>query len=484
MKGSSILLLFYLLLQFNSIDCNPINHALSKSTGCHFSPISHHCHNPPLERPTGWLGDDLELLFTEGQINDQLKAFINDGSIYTEEQPMVIYDSVPEEYRGHEALTVASMPVEKCPEYGKSCWKVLNTKVPTIVYLNKLPHKADIIVTLFCVSPTNQITSRPFGRTGSPFSAKFISEPGYRITASSCEDSTADPEKMKRHHFLMSYLPGADIFLPPWQLHVPLHFDKLFFLTPLKWLSWKEKGSRMRKSEIYDSLAGSNRLGMYLANNCQQIDRYHWINELIHQDVVDSYGTCQNNAHYGTKKSLVTTPINRHHWPNYGWRDFIDMHIEKIMVMSDYFFYFAFENSRVDPIWLTEKYIASWISGSLPVFMGPANWEKRFLPAPHSAIFVDDFQSAEHLADYLKRLAANQTAYDEYFAWHQLPVHQLSSAFLSLWEPQRRYTYLRRLSDLAAYSESNPTLQLLQNHRIFHDGKGFVSQRENHNTVN
>ena len=466
-----------------SIDAVQNDHNLMKLSGCFFSPISHHCQIPPLERPTDWLGDDLELLFTEGQLHDKMKAFIHDGSIYTEDKPMVIYDSISEDYRGHLALTVAGMPVEKCSEYGKSCWKVLNTKVPTIVYLNKIPQKADIIVSLFCTFPTNQIILRPFGRTGPPFSAKFISEPGYRITASTCEDNTASAEKMNKHHFLMSYLPGADIFLPPWQLHVPLHFDKLFFLSPLKWLSWPEKANRARKLDGFETLGG-NRLGMYLANNCQEIDRYHWIKALIQLDVVDSFGNCQNNANYYQKKASITMPTNRHKWNDYGWRDFINMHIEKILVMSDYFFYFAFENSRVDPIWLTEKFIASWISGSLPVFMGPATWEKRFLPAPHSAIFVDDFNSAHELADYLRKLAANRTAYEEYFAWHQLPVHQLSAGFLSLWESQRRYTYLTRLSDLAVFSESHPDLRISQNHRIFHEGKGFLAHIENHNEFN
>ncbi len=332
-----------------------------------------------------------------------------------------------------------------------------------------MPNSADIIVTLFCIPPPKHLVMRPFGRTGRPYSAKFISEPGYRISHSSCEDSATNAEKMKHHTFLMSFLPGADIFLPPWQLHVPLHFDKLFFASYVKWLSWDEK--RLK----------GNRLGMYLANNCQQIDRYHWIQTLIHEDVVDSFGTCQNNINYNEKKSSIFLPIKTNDWKDYNWRSFLEMHWTKIFVMSEYLFYLAFENSRVDPIWLTEKYIASWMSGSLPVFMGPANWEKRFLPAPHSAIFVDDFESPKHLAVYMKYLASNRSAYELYFAWHQLPVHELSAGFLSLWESERRYTYLTRLSNLASYGETAHGAHILDNPRIFQEGKGFVTQREHQN---
>src|ERR1700674_4295565 len=46
---------------------------LVKSMGCHFSHNQNQCFMPPAERPPGWLGDDLELLFTEGQLYDQMK---------------------------------------------------------------------------------------------------------------------------------------------------------------------------------------------------------------------------------------------------------------------------------------------------------------------------------------------------------------------------------------------------------------------------
>ena len=41
----------------------------------------------------------------------------------------------------------------------------------------------------------------------------------------------------------------------------------------------------------------------------------------------------------------------------------------------------------------------------------------EIIAPPHSYIHVEDFQSAKNLADYLKYLSRNRTAYIEYFWW-------------------------------------------------------------------
>ncbi|XP_018655238.1 putative alpha(1,3)fucosyltransferase [Schistosoma mansoni] len=50
---------------------------------------------------------------------------------------------------------------------------------------------------------------------------------------------------------------------------------------------------------------------------------------------------------------------------------------------------------------------------------GLENKECKRVAPPHSFIHVDQFESPAKLADYLKYLDRNETAYNEYFAWHE-----------------------------------------------------------------
>ncbi|RTG80916.1 uncharacterized protein DC041_0004569 [Schistosoma bovis] len=50
--------------------------------------------------------------------------------------------------------------------------------------------------------------------------------------------------------------------------------------------------------------------------------------------------------------------------------------------------------------------------------MGASIEEYERVAPPYSFIHVDQFESPAKLADYLKYLDKNDTAYNEYFAWH------------------------------------------------------------------
>ncbi|CAH8562002.1 unnamed protein product [Schistosoma turkestanicum] len=50
--------------------------------------------------------------------------------------------------------------------------------------------------------------------------------------------------------------------------------------------------------------------------------------------------------------------------------------------------------------------------------MGASIEEYQRVAPPYSFIHVDQFESPAQLADYLKYLDNNDTAYNEYFAWH------------------------------------------------------------------
>lgn len=91
--------------------------------------------------------------------------------------------------------------------------------------------------------------------------------------------------------------------------------------------------------------------------------------------------------------------------------------------MSEYMFYLAFENSKC-PDYVTEKLfrvINTDISESPPVavVMGPnKTWYEEHLPS-RSFIHVNDFESPEKLADYLKFLSQNSNEYMEYHSWRR-----------------------------------------------------------------
>jgi len=82
-------------------------------------------------------------------------------------------------------------------------------------------------------------------------------------------------------------------------------------------------------------------------------------------------------------------------------------------------FNMAFENS-IEEGYVTEKPFDALISGTVPVYLGDAAHLKRLLPHPKAAIFIADYNgNMEALADYLKYLSRNETAYEEHRAWRK-----------------------------------------------------------------
>ena len=84
------------------------------------------------------------------------------------------------------------------------------------------------------------------------------------------------------------------------------------------------------------------------------------------------------------------------------------------MLDSKYKFYLSFENSFCED-YVTEKFFKVLDYKLIPIVLGGANYTK-FAPAK-SFINPKDFQSISHLAEYIKYLDKNETAYAEYFEW-------------------------------------------------------------------
>ncbi|XP_030062943.1 alpha-(1,3)-fucosyltransferase 7 [Microcaecilia unicolor] len=86
-------------------------------------------------------------------------------------------------------------------------------------------------------------------------------------------------------------------------------------------------------------------------------------------------------------------------------------------MVSKYKFYLAFENS-IHRDYITEKmWCNSFEAGAVPVVLGPprTNYE-QFVP-PDSFIHVEDFESPEQLATFLRTM--NTSQYKEFFQWRR-----------------------------------------------------------------
>lgn len=84
------------------------------------------------------------------------------------------------------------------------------------------------------------------------------------------------------------------------------------------------------------------------------------------------------------------------------------------LLSRSYKFYFSFENS-ICADYVTEKFWNAMGMDLIPVVLGGADYSVH--APPKSYINAQDFKTPQALADYLKFLDANHTAYTEYFEW-------------------------------------------------------------------
>ncbi len=85
-------------------------------------------------------------------------------------------------------------------------------------------------------------------------------------------------------------------------------------------------------------------------------------------------------------------------------------------IPSRYKFYLGFENSLCQD-YVTEKLFRPLKTEIVPIVYGGTNYTRD--APPHSVINVEDYNSPEELARYLRRLASNETEYNSYFEWNK-----------------------------------------------------------------
>jgi len=129
----------------------------------------------------------------------------------------------------------------------------------------------------------------------------------------------------------------------------------------------------------------------WFAGECKTFSkRENYVNALQKQITVDKYGNC------GT---LKCDRLNNECWTQ---------------LSSNYWFYLAFENSVCND-YVTEKFYESAAQFVIPIVL-KRSLLKNLAPN-NSFIAVDDFKSAEALANHLKYLMKNVDKYLLHFEW-------------------------------------------------------------------
>jgi hypothetical protein len=136
---------------------------------------------------------------------------------------------------------------------------------------------------------------------------------------------------------------------------------------------------------------------VWFISNCNAYNgRQVYINSLMKQIEIDSFGNCLKNRNIQLTERMV----------------------ENVELYSKYKFVIAIENSNCED-YVTEKLVHAVASGALPIVAGRDGKPDylRFMPKD-SYINIYDFSSPEQLVKHLNRIAKNQTEYENYF-WYK-----------------------------------------------------------------
>ena len=168
------------------------------------------------------------------------------------------------------------------------------------------------------------------------------------------------------------------------------YLSTLFLLPSLK--------SEESALPVINYAEGKDRLISWRVSNCRSKIRNDVVKKLLDVVPVDIYCRCQ--SHFG--QSGNACPVQT----------------EKCKrTMRRYKFYIAFENSNCYH-YVTEKYWENALKNDIvPIVMGGAVLEEKLM-IPRTYINILDFKNATSLAEYLKYLDKNDTAYNEFF-WYK-----------------------------------------------------------------
>ncbi|XP_055852997.1 alpha-(1,3)-fucosyltransferase B [Episyrphus balteatus] len=142
--------------------------------------------------------------------------------------------------------------------------------------------------------------------------------------------------------------------------------------------------------------------------------RNEYIKELMKYIDIDSYGKCLHNK--DLPKELTGDYLNTIQSEEF-YRFF-----------ARYKFIIAYENG-VCKDYISEKFWRPLIMGNIPIYFGSPtikDWE----PTKKSVIYISDFASPKALAEYLKRLDANDHEYNTYLDHKYSMLHSVTNDLL------------------------------------------------------
>ena len=194
------------------------------------------------------------------------------------------------------------------------------------------------------------------------------------------------------YNWTATYRRDADFFVP-YGAYAPLKIPKTS--------DGEDVGHGEQPDEDVNYAKGKDKMATFGVSNHCLLDgfRFAFVRALIKHIPVSLYGKC---ATMFESNNTFTCP-----------RKMQDDCLEEIQRHK---FYLAFENSLcVD--YITEKYWRNSLErGLVPVVLGGAPYSPE-QAIPGSFINAADFDSVKDLADYLKYLDKNDTAYNQYFQW-------------------------------------------------------------------
>ena len=164
------------------------------------------------------------------------------------------------------------------------------------------------------------------------------------------------------------------------------------------------------QNSIREELSKKKKAVAWFVSHCRTSSkREHYANQLKKYIDVDVYGRCGplKCGNSRRRNSCLST------------------------LSKSYKFYLAFENS-ICRDYVTEKFYNALSNYVVPLVNGAVDY-KQFAP-PGSYIHVRDFKSPKHLADYLKYLDSNQTAYEQYFEWRKYYIPKPHRSWCKLCE--------------------------------------------------
>eukprot|EP00039_Didymoeca_costata_P008193 m.108948 g.108948 ORF g.108948 m.108948 type:complete len:552 (+) comp13986_c1_seq1:117-1772(+) len=175
--------------------------------------------------------------------------------------------------------------------------------------------------------------------------------------------------------------------------------------VPVPYFTWS---GFLQAVNVHADMTKQKPIGMFMARNCHSTSgREKIVKALIKHKMAHSVSGCLHN--YDVKSTLPRSSNSF-----------------KVDIMSQYMFYYAFENSIQDD-YFTEKLWGPLIAGTIPVVYSASN-VKEYVPK-NSIVFVKDFTDAKQLADYLQDIARNETLWRSYHAWRDDPFTVVSKKY-------------------------------------------------------